>query len=1130
MKLVFDIEASGLLNDETIDYTASPYVLKDHYKFHCLVIKNIDTGEVLEYDPDTFKEGVEYIKTNATTLIGHNIVDYDLLALKLGFDFDYTVYPDTICGRPCAIIDTLVLSKTLNPDRMFHSLDYLGKLAGVDKIDWRGKAIELGLIDSHAPKGEEFKVYHPAMLEYNRQDVEVNHKVYDVLMKEWGTWNWQPAFELEMAVRDIVTRQSHRGFYFDVEKAKENVRELDILMQQAREIVEPLLPPCKLSMARASETTPPKIQFKKDGTISANMIKFAEKMGAEIEDKVFKWGGQDYQLPMPLEPLIKHEAASIEDTTHIKGWLVDLGWWPTVYKERDLTVDSKKKKLTKEKYKDAVERYMTQTMESPFKRDRMFHLTLSMKCKDEQVLSKLLGHDLERPMKVYTNPTFTVGQDKELCPKLEEMSEIFPHVYKVVEFLTYRHRRNSILGGGVGIDEDDIEMEKGYLANIRADGRIPTPADTCGCNTSRFKHRIVTNIPRTTSMYGKNMRAMFGVERKKYAQFGYDFSSLEGRMESHYCWKYDETKEYCNSLVLEKPFDVHTLTAKKISEILGKEFKRTPAKNVKYCCLPTDNTKVLTPFGWKDGTEIVQGDMVLGYDAKEKVTKWTKVTATHFYQDAEVIEMGNALTKLESTPDHRWYGQVLKQYGKGKTCTKVYEDCVWQTKDLKQTLTITNTAEFVGGESNVKPHEAALIAWLIADGHYKWSELSETTSCSGGARKGIIAGIYQASHTYQKEVEEVLAANNAEFVVDLKQTMNENTINAYRLKSKWIRDFLDRVVGSRLQKHNVNWTEWVVKLSKESLEAFVHHFWLADGDSKGNFNNTYKTIRQNEGNICDAISVACYLLGGNVTIRGNKRVKTIRMQNRRKHTTTQEFKVLSKRETDVFCLTTGLDTFVIQQNGLITITGNCTYGGRPMRVAKTIGSDFETGKQVYDAFWLAADPLRQLGESLKKYWETIGGKKFVLGIDGRKVPTRSASALVNSLLQSAGVICAKWTMVLHDRKLAAKGLTVDFFRDDWKNKTYINQLVAMHDEAQMEVTKSLVDWKIFKEEDEAIAFKKSSTDNWSEVGHIGDKYFVGKSVISDLLLEAVDETTAKLKLNIPLGVEFIYGDSWATCH
>lgn len=1037
MRLVFDIEASGLLNDETIDYTASPYVLKDHYKFHCLVIKNIDTGEVLEYDPDTFKNGVEYIKTNATTLIGHNIVDYDLLALKLGFDFDYTIYPDTICGRPCTIIDTLVLSKTLNADRLAHSLDYLGKLAGVDKIDWRGKAIDLGLIDNHAPKGEEFKAYHPAMLEYNRQDVEVNHKVFDVLMKEWGTWNWQPAFELEMAVRDIVTRQSHRGFYFDVEKAKENVRELDILMQQAREIVEPLLPPCKLSMARASETTPPKIQFKKDGTISANMVKFAEKMGAVIEDKMFKWGGKDHQIPMPLTPLIDSEPASIEDTTHIKGWLVDLGWWPTVYKERDLTVDSKKKKLTKEKYKDAVERYMTQTMESPFKRDRMFHLTLGMKCKDEQVLSKLLSHDLERPMKVYTNPTFTVGQDKELCPKLEEMSEIFPHVYKVVEFLTYRHRRNSILGGGVGIDEDDIEMEKGYLANIRADGRIPTPADTCGCNTSRFKHRIVTNIPRTTSMYGKNMRAMFGVERKKYAQFGYDFSSLEGRMESHYC-------------------------------------------------VPMD-TKILTKTGWKDYYGLQNGELVLGYNSQTGEKEWTKVTGKVFYEDAETVAVSMGRQKFTTTQDHRWYVE--------QRCTqsKTYIPKVITTRELNTGTKVITNAPF------------------------------NTTQDLSNACDDISQG-----------------------------------------------------------KYNVDWVKRVLDMSHNERIAFMEGFMVADGYYHEHKQRPVWRWAQNGGDIFEAALLATYLVhDGNVTVANNDNKAKVKVVTlcRNGRITGQSMKKTDAGIQDVWCPQTELGSWVMRQGDCITITGNCwkydetkeycnslvlekpfdvhtltakkiseilgkpfgrspakstkyccTYGGRPMRVAMTIGSDFTTGKQVYDAFWLAADPLRQLGESLKKYWETMGGKKFVLGIDGRKVPTRSASALVNSLLQSAGVICAKWTMVLHDRKLAAKGLTVDFFRDNWKNKSYINQMVAMHDEAQMEVSKGLIEWKIFKEEDEAIAFKKSSSDNWSEVGHIGGKWFVGKSVISDLLLEAVDETTAKLKLNIPLGVEFIYGDSWATCH
>lgn len=791
VELVFDIEANGLLDDSSIDYLASPYKLKPSYKFHCLVVYNRTTKEMLAWGPDSFAEGIEYIKQNATVLIGHNIIDYDLLALKLGFDFDYTVTPKhTICGREVKIVDTLVMSKTLNPDRLGHSIEWWGNKLGCQKIDWRGKAIEIGLIPHNAPKAAEFATYHPEMLEYNKQDVIVNNKVYEALLEEKGSWNWDDALELEHAVRDIITRQSHRGFWFNREKAEANVRELDEMMAATRAEVEPHLPPKPMTKGKLADSTPPKNQFKKDGSVSALMLKFADKMGATIEDGMFVWNGQMLALPLPAEALITEEPASIEDTTHIKGWLISLGWKPVNYKERDLTCDAKKKKLTKEKYLDAVERYKEQTVGGPFEKDRLEHLAAYLRCSKLLVWKKMEEHDLTRPMKVLTNPTLTVGQDKELCPNLELLAEKFPYAEKIVKFLTYRHRRNSILGGGVGLDDEDAEMEKGFLANVRADGRIATPADTCGCNTSRMKHRVVTNIARVTSIYGEPMREMFGIEPNRYAQLGYDFSSLEGRMEAHYCWKYDPTKEYCHSLVLEKPNDVHTITSKKISEIIGKEFGRTPAKSVKYCC---------------------------------------------------------------------------------------------------------------------------------------------------------------------------------------------------------------------------------------------------------------------------------------------------------------------------------------------------TYGGRPPRVAKTIGSDLKTGEAVYDAFWLAASPLKLLNDNLKRYWETTGGKKFILGIDGRKVPTRSASALVNSLLQSAGVICAKWTMVLHEEKLRGAGLIVDFFRDDWKNMKYVQQMIQNHDEAQIEVSKSLVEWKVFSGEQEAKTFKNTS-EGWSEVGHQGSKYFVGKSLVSDLLVEAVNETTAKLKLNIPLGVEYVYGTGWHSCH
>lgn len=92
---------------------------------------------------------------------------------------------------------------------------------------------------------------------------------------------------------------------------------------------------------------------------------------------------------------------------------------------------------------------------------------------------------------------------------------------------------------------------------------------------------------------------------------------------------------------------------------------------------------------------------------------------------------------------------------------------------------------------------------------------------------------------------------------------------------------------------------------------------------------------------------------------------------------------------------------------------------------------------------MAAFPLDSLKKALTAQWEA-NGKKYIIGIDGRRVPTRSAHAILNSLFQSGGVICAKRAMVIHDIKLKEAGLSVDFFRDDWKNKEFCQQMIAYH--------------------------------------------------------------------------------------
>ena len=630
MKLAWDIEANNLLNEETIDYTSVPYKLKPNFKMH--VITAIVDGRVFcFYDGATIVldgsrkasvvDGVEYvleegyepipyvhrplsafpafvswIKEDAV-VIAHNQIDYDLLAVKLYYGIDYAVEKDMSVGSPIGddywggkkviFDDTLVRSKTLNPDRFGgHSLDNLASGGEYEKIKFR----------HHLPFAERFKHFGPDMLYYNIVDVKANLQVAAKLDEEmqafdWGT-KWEKAIKLEKAVAELVTRQSHRGFKFDNVLAEKNIAELDILMEERRVKIEAILPEKPATKGFMKDFTPPKIQFKKNGEASAALLKFAEKVGASIDGNKFVFHGEYYDLPLSGEPLVTTCAASINDTTFIKGWLVTLEWLPSEYKERDLTIDTRKIKLSKEKLEESFERYSEQTAYSPFAKDRCEHLGISLRKNEtpesiKQRLLTVLHKRAERKgsIKVLTNPSFTVGQEKEICPHLQALAdsnEQYACILDIVEYLTYRHRRNSILGGGAEWDEDE-EPEKGYVSAVRSDGRIPTPADTCGAATSRMKHRVVANIPRVTSLYGDKMRGLFGVDEDCY-QVGYDFDSLEAREEANFCWDFEQgdDKEYCNSLLMDKPNDVHTRMAQKISEIIGREFARGPAKSVKY--------------------------------------------------------------------------------------------------------------------------------------------------------------------------------------------------------------------------------------------------------------------------------------------------------------------------------------------------------------------------------------------------------------------------------------------------------------------------------------------------------------------------------------------------------------------
>src|SRR5574343_401215 len=122
----------------------------------------------------------------------------------------------------------------------------------------------------------------------------------------------------------------------------------------------------------------------------------------------------------------------------------------------------------------------------------------------------------------------------------------------------------------------------------------------------------------------------------------------------------------------------------------------------------------------------------------------------------------------------------------------------------------------------------------------------------------------------------------------------------------------------------------------------------------------------------------------------------------------------------------------------------CTYGAQPPKLAKMNKWDSHIANLVFNGFWEAAAPLKALKEAVTEYWETKGRKKFIIGLDGRKIPTRSAHALLNCLFQSAGLICMKWAMVYHDRQMRDEGLSVDFWTEDWKSRPFAQQMIHYH--------------------------------------------------------------------------------------
>lgn len=613
---VIDIETNNLLAN-MLDYSSLPYKLNNKAKLWCIVIRDIDTDEVTTLTSETgntiTKEQVKNALQGTTEIVAHNGIKFDFISLKLFGVLDYEVgyleKPDLLFGSEIKITDTLIRSRLFNPDRYGgHSLDAWGKKLGEFKGVFK-----------------DFDKYSDEMLQYCIQDTKVTALIYKDLEVEWNSYDrWKKPEKLENKLADLAVKRETYGFWFDKDLAVKCLEDLTKKMEDLENNVNPILPPKPMNKTTLKKFTPPKNQFKKDGTPNAHILNFAEKHGAEIEGDLFIYKGKLLQLPLE-KPIETHEVASISDLDHVKMHLINLGWNPTEFKVRDLTKDSKKQNLPYQKRVEALDRWLEQTFDDgKYTKNRLNELGLG-KDKDviRQKLLKRLSED--KPVRVPTSPMVRVGVEKELCPNLVKLGDKVAFANDFTLYLTYKHRKSSIAGGEIDdMDFDEEYPNTGFLSMYReVDGRVPTPAIEIGASTNRYRHIGVCNVARASSIYGKEMRSLFGCGKGMY-QLGFDFSSLEARIQGHYILPFDG-EELAEQLLASKPNDIHTINANKLG------ISRDQAKSVSYALMYGASwTKLKTMLGLNDAEAKALFDAYWQAvkplsDLKEAITKaWTK--------------------------------------------------------------------------------------------------------------------------------------------------------------------------------------------------------------------------------------------------------------------------------------------------------------------------------------------------------------------------------------------------------------------------------------------------------------------------------------------------------------------------
>jgi hypothetical protein len=172
-----------------------------------------------------------------------------------------------------------------------------------------------------------------------------------------------------------------------------------------------------------------------------------------------------------------------------------------------------------------------------------------------------------------------------------------------------------------------------------------------------------------------------------------------------------------------------------------------------------------------------------------------------------------------------------------------------------------------------------------------------------------------------------------------------------------------------------------------------------------------------------------------------------------------------------------------------------TYGATPNRLASSLSISKSRASKLYEEFWDKNLGLRLFKEDLEREWKSLYCK-YLVGLDGRLISTRSKHSLLNTKLQSAGAIVMKHAMLIAEKSINDYVAIYNSAapRPPGKDNIVAEGLIRYHDEEQWQCTESIAD----------------------DVGALG--------------VNSIRLAGEFLDLNVPLSAEYKIGSNWAECH